>query len=210
MLLLLGGFDLRLTGLMWSKTLQWLVYQLYEQDESSWSLSLMTVLPCLMGICLKASRKDLQQETLNRTNGPRFSPAGDCLRSVLRREGLWGFYRSMPTTMAEYSRKGRGLWIEKDNPPVLVGGLRKQALVSYSKVYFEWTGCSLGGWHEAHGNPSRFLAEGPLLISKAMNIPFGSILAPRRAWSRHRVVEITLAFLPGFGFQGLEVLCIWN
>ena len=24
---------------------------------------------------------------------------GDCLRSVLRREGAWGFYRSMPTTL---------------------------------------------------------------------------------------------------------------
>ena len=25
---------------------------------------------------------------------------GDCLRSVVRREGLWGLYRSMPTTLA--------------------------------------------------------------------------------------------------------------
>eukprot|EP00913_Durusdinium_trenchii_P016712 g15709.t1 len=25
---------------------------------------------------------------------------GDCMRSVLRREGVWGLYRSMPTTMA--------------------------------------------------------------------------------------------------------------
>lgn len=28
-----------------------------------------------------------------------FPSAGDCLRSVLRREGVWGLYRSMPTTL---------------------------------------------------------------------------------------------------------------
>lgn len=30
----------------------------------------------------------------------RYQYVGDCLRSVLRREGVWGLYRSMPTTLA--------------------------------------------------------------------------------------------------------------
>lgn len=30
----------------------------------------------------------------------RYKHVGDCLRSVLRREGAWGLYRSMPTTLA--------------------------------------------------------------------------------------------------------------